>query len=176
IASETVRQATKEHWDRKRLIETMTQKLRERYPGVLKKNPQWVFSAAGGSMLQIEPLYCGLRESVIFYGTAIPTGGFSGRYPSVDVYDYYLAGHLAEYSEGDFVATQYAPGSSSLLKRGEGKHYRITDENWTLEYMRGNILATFPFGALASWWNGTLGAHYALKIISLCAFDGPSVK
>lgn len=56
-------------------IESVVRRLRQRYPGRVLPNAQWMFNNAGGAMGSMLVLHCSLSEYVIIFGTAVGTEG-----------------------------------------------------------------------------------------------------
>src|SRR2546421_13128393 len=52
----------------------------ERYPGRLDHDQPWIFSNAGGAMIQMKLYYASGFEYIMIWGTPIGSGGHSGRH------------------------------------------------------------------------------------------------
>jgi C-8 sterol isomerase len=121
--------------------------MRERYPGWVEEEPQWMFNNAGGAMGAMLVLHCSLSEYVIIFGTPIGTEGHTGRYPITDDYFTILHGEQWAYEAGGLEKEIYRPGDQHHLPRGVAKGYKMPDGGcWALEYARGNIPVMLPFG------------------------------
>jgi hypothetical protein len=152
------------------MLHSLENELRQINPDhIVPPNNSWPFNEAGGAFFQIHILYCTAHEYLIFFGTDIPTGGYTGRYGSVNFWDYYLEGGLDIEGEGEFHHSHFGPGSWSFLERNNGKVFHVPQKVWVMEYARGNILSAFQFGVLASAESGMLDWHYAFKQIHDCA-------
>jgi len=96
-------------------------------------------------------LHGSLSEYILIFGTPGGTDGFSGRY-LLDIYDVVLGGEMRTYTEESPLKTEvYKPGDLALLRRGEVKGVRFSEGNWMLEYGRGPIITSLPFGLLMSF-------------------------
>jgi len=131
------------------MFQVVAEELDKRYPGRLRKHRRWIFNVAGGAMGSLTILYASLSEYLIFFGTAIGTEGYSGRYWA-DVYDVMMDGEMWCYTPGQFEPVVYKPGDMSHLKWREEKGYRAMERSWMLEYSRGWIPLMLPFGVLGS--------------------------
>jgi C-8 sterol isomerase len=115
------------------------------YPGHIETRENWVFNLAGGCKGIMTILHASLSEYLLFYGTPIGSGGYSGRY-LMDVYDFMLSGELASYTQSAFgAAAHYRAGDLAFLKKWQVKCFTLTPGSWMLEYGRGVIPASLPF-------------------------------
>jgi C-8 sterol isomerase len=115
------------------------------YPGHIETRENWVFNLAGGCKGIMTILHASLSEYLLFYGTPIGAGGYSGRY-LMDVYDFMLAGELSAYTETTFrTPGLYRAGDLAFLKKWQVKCFTLTPGSWMLEYGRGIIPASLPF-------------------------------
>lgn len=130
-------------------LEAITDALDKRCPGRIPARRRWIFKVAGGAMGMLTILYGSMSEYLIFFGSPIPAGGYSGRY-WVDIYDIVLTGEMRCYTQGQFEPSIYNPGDMAYLRRGTDKGYRVKSQTWMLEYARGFIPQMLPFGALCS--------------------------
>lgn len=130
-------------------FEAVTEALDKRCPGRIPTKRRWIFNVAGGAMGMLTVLYGSMSEYVIFYGTPIPTGGYSGRYWA-DVYDIVLDGEMSCYTQGQFEPAIYKPGDMAYLRKGTDKGYRFKPRTWMLEYARGFIPQMLPFRVFGS--------------------------
>ncbi len=130
-------------------FEAISDVLEKRCPGRVPAKKRWIFNVAGGTMGMLTILYGSMSEYLIFFGSPIPAGGYSGRYWA-DIYDVVLAGEMRCYTQGQFEQAIYGPGDMAFLRRGTDKGYRIRSDTWMLEYARGFIPQMLPFGLLCS--------------------------
>jgi C-8 sterol isomerase len=119
--------------------------LSARYPGVISQDQPWIFSNAGGAMIQVKFLYASLNEYLLLFGTPVGTEGHSGRHP-VAFYDTVLDGEAWYYHEGQFERDVYAAGDRIFVDRGQSAGMHIPDHVWMLEYARGALGLLLPFG------------------------------
>lgn len=134
------------------------------YPNVMfpvnSTETQWAFNSIGGSLAEIRLLYASLWEYVALWGSPLASGGFSGRYGRLDVWDIMLGGRMRSYSptaedpdvfeyinKGEGSATCSAKTyQTSVLRHGEGRHFLIEDGTYMIDYGRGNILSVLSSG------------------------------
>ncbi len=133
---------------RDQLFTVVHDELMRRYPGRITPTIRWVLNDAGASLGEAAILYGSLDEYLLFFGSPIPTGGFSGRYDDTAVYDFVMDGEMWTYEEGQTERAVALPGDATLLAAGHARGYRISDHAWVLEYARGNIVGTFAFGVI----------------------------
>lgn len=122
--------------------------LQSEYPSKIMDQYRFIFNDAGGALGQVAILYASSNEYLIFFGSPIPTGGFSGRYQDADFYDIMINGEMTTVIEGQTSSQLYRPGDLAVLKRGVAKGYRIDKSGWMLEYSRGKMLSNFAFGVI----------------------------
>jgi C-8 sterol isomerase len=151
---------------RAELFESLTNALREAYPGeIAPVMPKWVFNNAGGAMGQMCILHASLQEYLLIFGTPIGTEGHSGRY-ATDVWDIVLDGEMWGYAEGDMERAVFRPGDVHHLGVNAAKGYRIPDHCWMLEYSRGPIPSMLPFGLADSFFS-TLDASVVRRTVQV---------
>ncbi|XP_037758030.1 sigma non-opioid intracellular receptor 1 isoform X2 [Chelonia mydas] len=92
--------------------------LRKKHPGHIlpDEDLQWVFVNAGGWMGSMCLLHASLTEYVLLFGTAIDTGGHSGRYWA-DIYYAIVLGTFRQWKEGTTRSEIYYPVCSWTEKR-----------------------------------------------------------
>jgi len=115
------------------------------YPGVLDRGQPWVYSIAGGAMIQMKLYYASLEEYVMIWGTPIGSGGHTGRH-LCGFWDTVLDGETWYYAEGQFERTVYRPGDRIYVGPGEVRGMNFTTGVWAVEYARGPIPTSIPFG------------------------------
>lgn len=116
-----------------------------RYPGQIHGDQPWIFSNAGGVMIQMKILHASVNEYVLLWGTPIGTEGHSGRNP-VEFYDTVLHGEAWYVREGRFEREVYRPGDHIVVGKRESAGIRIDDAVWMVEYARGPVWRLLPFG------------------------------
>ncbi|MGZ3319334.1 MAG: ERG2 family protein, partial [Isosphaeraceae bacterium] len=127
------------------MVEFVIDELAREYPGHIETKQEWIFSCAGGAVGVMTILHGSLSEYLAIFGTAIGTGGFSGRY-RIGVYDCVLAGEMWTFT-GDRVGTRviHKAGDQSYLRPDQVKGWRFPEACWLLEYGHGPIPTSLPF-------------------------------
>jgi sigma non-opioid intracellular receptor len=144
---------------RKELLDETQRRIHKAYPELVSATPgKWIFNAVGGSLAEIQVLFCSPREYLSIWGAPLETDGFSGRYNKMDVWDIMLDGLMHSYAPGgNHQADLYMNGANaegksgkltSLLKRGDGKHFRLQQGAYMIDYGRGNLLLSLKAGAI----------------------------
>ncbi|CAL8280207.1 unnamed protein product [Merluccius merluccius] len=120
--------------------------LRKRYPGHIlpDEDLQWVFVNAGGWMGSMCLLHASLSEYVLLFGTALDTGGHSGRYWA-EISDTIISGTFRQWKEGTTESQLYYPGDTVVHGAGEAAAVRWSSGTWMVEYGRGLIPSTLAF-------------------------------
>ncbi|XP_071944393.1 sigma non-opioid intracellular receptor 1-like [Antedon mediterranea] len=141
--------------------------LRDKYPGHIlpKEDEQWIFMNAGGWMGSICILHASVTEYVLFFGTAVDTGGHSGRYWA-NISDTIMTGTFRQWKEETTESQVYYPGTTLLHAWGEATSVQWSAGTWMVEYGRGFIPSTVPF-ALSDTLFGTqdiLTLFYTFRI------------
>lgn len=119
--------------------------LEERYPGVLDRGQPWIYSIAGGAMIQMKLYYASLSEYIMIWGTPINAGGHTGRH-LCGFWDTVIDGETHYYAEGQFEKTIYRPGDRIYVGPGEVRGMDFTSGVWAVEYERGPLPTSIPFG------------------------------
>ncbi|KAM9590719.1 uncharacterized protein ACIBXB_005845 isoform 1-T1 [Morphnus guianensis] len=88
--------------------------LRKKHPGHIlpDEDLQWVFVNAGRWMGSMCLLHASLTEYVLLFGTAVDTGGHSGRYWA-DISNTVISGTFQQWKEGTTRSEIYYPGKRS---------------------------------------------------------------
>nr|XP_033791560.1 sigma non-opioid intracellular receptor 1 [Geotrypetes seraphini] len=141
--------------------------LRKKHPGHILKDEdlQWVFVNAGGWMGSMCLLHASLTEYVLLFGTAVDTGGHSGRY-WVEISDTIISGTFRQWKEGTTKSEVYYPGDTIIHTIGEATSVQWTAGTWMVEYGRGFIPSTLGF-ALGDTFFSTqdfLTLFYTLRV------------
>ncbi|XP_051540792.1 sigma non-opioid intracellular receptor 1-like [Myxocyprinus asiaticus] len=120
--------------------------LRKRYPGHIlpDEDLQWVFVNAGGWMGSMCLLHASLTEYVLLFGTAVDTGGHSGRYWA-EISDTIISGTFRQWKEGTTKSETYYPGDTIVHAVGEATSVQWSAGTWMVEYGRGFIPSTLGF-------------------------------
>jgi len=134
------------------MFANITATLRQRYPGAILDNPEWVFINAGGWMGAFQLLHASVTEYVLLFGTATRTSGHSGRYWA-DIHDTLLTGEFRQWKEGTVRAFVHHPGDEVIHYRLEATSVTFADDTWMLEYAHGFIPSTMPFALSDSFFS-----------------------
>lgn len=129
--------------------------LRKRYPGHIMDDEdlQWIFVNAGGWMGAMCVLHASLTEYVMLFGTAVDTGGHSGRYWA-EISDTIITGTFRQWKEGTTKSEMYYPGDTIVHPVGAATSVQWSAGTWMVEYGRGFIPSALGF-ALADTVFGT---------------------
>jgi len=127
------------------MFDTFAKALAEHYSGMLDFNQPWVYSIAGGAMIQMKLYYASAREYIMIWGTPIGSEGHSGRH-FTGFWDTVIDGEMHYYAEGEFEQRIYRPGDRVYVGPGQARAMNFTDGVWAVEYARGAIPASVPFG------------------------------
>ncbi|XP_053702676.1 sigma non-opioid intracellular receptor 1 [Synchiropus splendidus] len=120
--------------------------LRKRYPGHIlpDEDLQWVFVNAGGWMGSMCVLHASLTEYLLLFGTAVDTGGHSGRYWA-EISDTIISGTFRQWKEGTTKSELYYPGDVIVHTIGEATSVQWSAGTWMVEYGQGFIPSTLGF-------------------------------
>jgi C-8 sterol isomerase len=116
-----------------------------KYPGVLDHNQPWIYSIAGGAMIQMKLYFASLTEYIMIWGTPIGSEGHSGRH-FTGFWDTVIDGETWYYGEGQFEKSIYKPGDRIYVGPGQARAMNFTDGVWAVEYARGILPLSVPFG------------------------------
>ena len=101
----------------------------------------------------------------MIWGTPIGSEGHSGRH-RVSFWDTVIDGEMWYFSEGQFEKRVYTPGDRVLVAKGQASGMNFTNGVWAVEYARGSIGLSMPFG-LADEILSTLDFSTALQTVAL---------
>lgn len=127
------------------MFEELIAELSERYPGAIDTSKPWIYSNAGGVMIQMKLYHATTKEYLMIWGTPIGSEGHTGR-NLVAFYDTVLDGEAWYYKEGEFTRSVYTPGDHVIVNKGEAAGMHYPDHVWMIEYARGPLLTLLPFG------------------------------
>ncbi|XP_072309748.1 sigma non-opioid intracellular receptor 1 [Eucyclogobius newberryi] len=132
--------------DHEQAFSKVVLELRKRYPGHIlpDEDLQWVFVNAGGWMGSMCLLHASLTEYVLLFGTAVDTGGHSGRYWA-EISDTVISGTFRQWKEGSTKSEVYYPGDFIVHAVGEATSVQWSAGTWMVEYGRGFIPSTLGF-------------------------------
>ena len=137
------------------------------YPGVLDRSQPWLYSIAGGAMIQMKLYYASIYEYIMIWGTPIGSEGHSGRH-RVGFWDTVIDGEMWYFAEGEFEKRIYKPGDRVYVGPGQACGMNFTNGVWAVEYERGPLPTSLPFG-LADELLSTLDFQTATQTVSLYA-------
>lgn len=127
------------------MFDAFANALAEHYPQTLDFNQPWVYSIAGGAMIQMKLYYASLTEYIMIWGTPIGSEGHSGRH-FTGFWDTVINGKTWYYGEGQFEKTVYLPGDRIYVGPGQARAMNFTNGVWAVEYARGFLPVSMPFG------------------------------
>jgi C-8 sterol isomerase len=149
------------------MFDAVADALAERYPGHIHRDMPWLYSIAGGAMIQMKLYFCSLFEYMMIWGTPIGSEGHSGRH-AVGFWDTVLDGETWYYAEGVHEKKVFRPGDRIYVGPGQACGMNFTDGVWALEYERGPLPLSIPFG-LADVMLSTLDPLTAAQTIAVYA-------
>jgi C-8 sterol isomerase len=124
--------------------------MEKHYPGMIDFSQPWVYSIAGGAMIQMKLYYASLTEYIMIWGTPIGSEGHSGRH-FTGFWDTVIDGEMWYYGEGEFEKKIYKPGDRVYVGPGQARAMNFTDGVWAVEYARGFLPAEMPFGVISEY-------------------------
>ncbi|HEU5472636.1 MAG TPA: hypothetical protein VFV67_18470 [Actinophytocola sp.] len=131
------------------MFDAFVDAMAQRYPGRLDNDQPWIFSNAGGAMIQMKVYYASAFEYVMIWGTPIGSEGHSGRH-AVGFWDTVLDGEMWYYGEGQFERREYRPGDRVYVGPNQSRGMNFTTGVYAVEYARGVLPLSVPFGLLDS--------------------------
>lgn len=147
------------------MFDAFADAMEDRYPGVLDRSQPWVYSIAGGAMIQIKLYYASLYEYIMIWGTPIGSEGHSGRHRA-GFWDTVIDGEMWYFAEGEFEKRIYKPGDRVYVGPGQACGMNFTNGVWAVEYERGPLPLSLPFG-LADEVMSCLDYRTAAQTVSL---------
>jgi hypothetical protein len=127
------------------MFDAIADAIEDAYPGRIDRSLPWVYSIAGGAMIQMKLYYASIFEYLMIWGTPIGSEGHSGRH-AVGFWDTVIDGETWYYGEGQFEKRVYKPGDRIYVGPGQARAMNFTDGVWAVEYARGPIPLSMPFG------------------------------
>jgi hypothetical protein len=128
-----------------RMFDAIAEAMDAKYPGRIVHDLPWIYSNAGGAMIQMKLYYASVFEYLMIWGTPIGSEGHSGRH-LVGFWDTVIDGEMWYYAEGQFDKRVYRPGDRVYVGRNQARAMNFTDGVWAVEYARGPLPASVPFG------------------------------
>jgi len=127
------------------MFDAIADAMEDRYPGRIDRSQPWLYSIAGGAMIQMKLYYASVFEYLMIWGTPIGSEGHSGRH-AVGFWDTVIDGETWYYAEGQFEKKVYKPGDRIWVGPGQARAMNFTDGVWAVEYARGPLPLSVPFG------------------------------
>ncbi len=149
------------------MFDMFAEAMEDKYPGRLDLDQPWIFSNAGGAMIQMKLYYASIFEYIMIWGTPIGSEGHSGRH-AVGFWDTVIDGEMWYYGEGQFDKRVYRPGDRVYVGRNQSRAMNFTTGVWAVEYARGLLPVSIPFG-LADELVSTLDFATAAQTLSIYA-------
>src|SRR5208283_4178739 len=147
------------------MFDVFARAVEESYPGHIDNSQPWIYSIAGGAMIQMKLYFASLHEYVMIWGTPIGSEGHSGRH-RVAFWDTVIDGETWYFAEGQFEKRIYCPGDRIFVGKGQACGMNFTDGVWAVEYARGPLLLSMPFG-LADELFSALDLSTAVQTLSM---------
>lgn len=132
-----------------KMFEVFGEAMEEKYPQVLDHHQPWILSIAGGSVIQMKLFYASTTEYIMIWGTPIGAGGHSGRHMA-GFWDTIIDGEAWYAAEGEFEKRVYKSGDQVYVGPGQARVMDFRDGVWAVEYARGFIPYSMPFGTLSA--------------------------
>jgi C-8 sterol isomerase len=149
------------------MFDAFAEAMEGKYPDRLDLDQPWLFSNAGGAMIQMKLYYASIFEYIMIWGTPIGSEGHSGRH-AVGFWDTVIDGEMWYYGEGQFDKRVYRPGDRVYVGANQSRAMNFTDGVWAVEYARGILPLSIPFG-LADELISTLDFSTAAQTITIYA-------
>jgi len=149
------------------MFDAFAEAMENKYPGRLDLDQPWIFSNAGGAMIQMKLYYASVFEYIMIWGTPIGSEGHSGRH-RVGFWDTVIDGEMWYYGEGQFSKRVYVPGDRVYVGPNQARAMNFTTGVWAVEYARGPLPLSIPFG-LADELVSTLDFATAAQTLSIYA-------
>ena len=147
------------------MFDKFAEEMEVHYPGVLDHTQPWLYSIAGGVMIEMKLYFASTTEYIMIWGTPIGSEGHTGRHRT-GFWDTVIQGEMHYYAEGEFYKRIYKPGDRVYVGPGQTCGMNFTDGVFAVEYARGFIPASMPFG-LADEVLSTLDFKTAVQTLSL---------
>jgi C-8 sterol isomerase len=127
------------------MFDVIAREIEKRYPERIDHSQPWIYSIAGGAMIQMKLYFASLWEYIMIWGTPIGSEGHSGRH-RVSFWDTVIDGETWYFAEGQFEKRIYRPGDRIFVGKGQACGMNFTDGVWAVEYARGPLMLSMPFG------------------------------
>jgi C-8 sterol isomerase len=133
------------HKPKPAMFDAFAEAMGDTYPDRLNFDQPWIFSNAGGAMIQMKLYYASIFEYIMIWGTPIGSEGHSGRH-AVGYWDTVIDGEMWYYGEGQFERQVYRPGDRVYVGPNQARGMNFTTGVWAVEYARGPLPLSVPFG------------------------------
>jgi C-8 sterol isomerase len=133
------------HKPKPAMFDAFAEAMGDTYPDRLNFDQPWIFSNAGGAMIQMKLYYASIFEYIMIWGTPIGSEGHSGRH-AVGYWDTVIDGEMWYYGEGQFERQVYRPGDRVYVGPNQARGMNFTTGVWAVEYARGPLPMSVPFG------------------------------
>lgn len=153
--------------DKPAMFDAFEAAMAQAYPGRLNLDQPWIFSNAGGVMIQMKVYYASLAEYIMIWGTPIGSEGHSGRH-ALGFWDTVIDGEMWYYGEGQFDKRVYRPGDRVYVGPNQARGMNFTTGVYAVEYARGVLPLSIPFG-LADSMISTLDYATIVQTLSMYA-------
>jgi C-8 sterol isomerase len=147
------------------MFDAFAEAMEHHYPERLVFDRPWIFSNAGGAMIQMKLYYASTFEYIMIWGTPIGSEGHSGRH-AVGFWDTVIDGEMWYYAEGQFEKRVYRTGDRVYVGPKQARAMNFTTGVWAVEYARGPLPRSVPFG-LADELLSTLDFATAAQTLSI---------
>jgi C-8 sterol isomerase len=127
------------------MFDAFAEAMAQRYPGRLDVEQPWIFSNAGGAMIQMKVYYASAFEYIMIWGTPIGSEGHSGRH-LLGFWDTVIDGEMWYFGEGQFERREYRVGDRVYVGPNQARGMNFTTGVYAVEYARGILPASIPFG------------------------------
>jgi C-8 sterol isomerase len=127
------------------MFDVFAKALAVHYPNVLDFKQPWIYSIAGGAMIEMKLYYASSTEYIMIWGTPIGSEGHSGRH-FTGFWDTVIEGEYLIYGEGQFEKKVCKPGDHVYVGPGQARAMNWPNGVWAVEYARGFLPLSMPFG------------------------------
>jgi len=149
------------------MFDAFAEAMEAHYPDRLDLDQPWIFSNAGGAMIQMKLYYASIFEYIMIWGTPIGSEGHSGRH-AVGFWDTVIDGEMWYYGEGQFDKRVYKAADRVYVGPNQSRGMHFIDGVWAVEYARGVLPLSVPFG-LADELVSTLDFATAAQTLGIYA-------
>lgn len=120
------------------MFEAFEKAMAARYPGVLDFSQPWIYSIAGGAIIQMKLYYASLTEYLVIWGSPIGSEGYSGRH-FIGFWNTVIDGESWYYGEGQFEKSVYKPGDRIYIGPAQARAMNYKNGVYAVKYARGAL-------------------------------------